>query len=359
MALLDASVRGALIALLLLMSAVMLRDRPTVALTRIGAAFSVGLIVQIVASLPAFEATVPRLWQAPLVGISIGNAVLFWIFALVLFDDEFTLRPWQVAAWLAVVGLGTYNCATGWEQETVAGRLALFVQRAVPLLFATLVAVAAASTWRLDLIEKRRRLRAFIVVSGIAYTVAMLFARLALPGGRVEGTAAVADASALLAMIGVIAFGMLRVASTELLPEGRRIEEPAATRQSAPDDAPRADADEERLAEALRRLMHDDRVYRIEGMSLPGLASRLSVPEYRLRRLINRRLGFRNFNAFVNSFRLDDARTVLADPQRRALPILTIALDAGFQSIGPFNRAFKDATGLTPTEYRRQKLADY
>jgi len=49
---------------------------------------------------------------------------------------------------------------------------------------------------------------------------------------------------------------------------------------------------------------------------------------------------------------------VLADPARRDRPVLTVALEAGFQSIGPFNRAFKAATGLTPTEYRREKLAD-
>ena len=38
-------------------------------------------------------------------------------------------------------------------------------------------------------------------------------------------------------------------------------------------------------------------------------------------------------------------------------PILTIAMDSGFQSIGPFNRAFKAATGQTPTEYRRSAVA--
>ena len=48
----------------------------------------------------------------------------------------------------------------------------------------------------------------------------------------------------------------------------------------------------------------------------------------------------------------------LADPSKRELPVLTIALTAGFQSIGPFNRAFKVATGLTPSEFRRQKLAE-
>jgi AraC-like DNA-binding protein len=38
------------------------------------------------------------------------------------------------------------------------------------------------------------------------------------------------------------------------------------------------------------------------------------------------------------------------------VPILTIAMDAGFQSLGPFNRAFKADTGLTPTEFRRLAL---
>jgi AraC-like DNA-binding protein len=101
-----------------------------------------------------------------------------------------------------------------------------------------------------------------------------------------------------------------------------------------------------------------DRAYRSEDLSIASLAARLAAPEYRLRRLINQRLGHRNFNAFVNGFRLAEALAALAEPGNRELPILTIALTAGFQSIGPFNRAFKTATGLTPTEFRKQKLAD-
>jgi AraC-like DNA-binding protein len=44
----------------------------------------------------------------------------------------------------------------------------------------------------------------------------------------------------------------------------------------------------------------------------------------------------------------------LADPGQADVAILTIALDTGFQSIGPFNRAFKAQTGMTPTAYRKQ-----
>ena len=54
---------------------------------------------------------------------------------------------------------------------------------------------------------------------------------------------------------------------------------------------------------------------------------------------------------------IDEAKAALADLAQRDVPILTIALDAGFQSIGPFNRAFKADTGLTPTEFRRLPLA--
>jgi hypothetical protein len=40
----------------------------------------------------------------------------------------------------------------------------------------------------------------------------------------------------------------------------------------------------------------------------------MGLPEYRLRRLINQGLGHGNFNAFVNHYRIEDAKTTLADP---------------------------------------------
>ena len=51
-----------------------------------------------------------------------------------------------------------------------------------------------------------------------------------------------------------------------------------------------------------------------------------------------------------------DIKLALSDVTQREVPVLTIAMDAGFQSIGPFNRAFKAETGVTPTEFRREAL---
>ena len=99
-------------------------------------------------------------------------------------------------------------------------------------------------------------------------------------------------------------------------------------------------------------------IYRAPGLTIGLLAERLGVPEHRLRSLINLRLGYRNFSAFVNTYRLADAKTWLADPERVNLPVLTLAMDLGYGSLAPFNRAFREATGRTPTDFRRAAILE-
>ena len=86
------------------------------------------------------------------------------------------------------------------------------------------------------------------------------------------------------------------------------------------------------------------------------LAEELNTPEHQLRALINQRLGYKNFSTFLNGYRIEETCERLTDPKEARIPILTIALDAGFASLTPFNRAFRQATGMTPSEYRRDKL---
>ena len=83
-------------------------------------------------------------------------------------------------------------------------------------------------------------------------------------------------------------------------------------------------------------------VYRREGLTIGTLAAELSVPEQRLQQLINEGLGHRNFNAFLNRYRIEEAKNALADPAQREVPVLTIAMDAGSsrsgRSIAPSRR---------------------
>ncbi|MFZ6759407.1 helix-turn-helix domain-containing protein [Undibacterium sp. Ji50W] len=365
--LLDAGLRGTLIALLLLLSAILWRDRPRLTVVRTGIALCLGLAVQVVAATPLFEAMMPRLWQAPLVAVSVANAVLFWIFVQALFDDDFVLRPLHATLWLAVAALSGLNCAVVAGSASILTPLLMGAQRGIPLLFAALAALAAARQWRTDLVEQRRRLRAFIVITGIAYTVALLAARLGSPHGRLLGPTATADVLILLLIIATVTVKMLKLGHLDLFPLPPHQALPASGQvDTSPVDAPLSPAPkpvehdpvEDRLVAALQSLMQEERLYRREDISLASLAARLQLPEYRVRRLINQRLGYRNFNAYINEFRLTEACTALKDPALQDLPVLSIALEAGFQSIGPFNRAFKAATGLTPTEFRKENIAD-
>ncbi len=362
--LLDALLRGTLLALLLLMAAVLRRDRPHAPAAWAGVAISLGLAVQVLGAMPWIEERLSgSVGFAPVIGLSVGNAVLFWVFVEALFDDEFVLRPRHALAWGAAVLLGMLNCLTAGAHATPLRDLTMALQRAVPVLFSVLAVLAAARHWRADLVEGRRRLRAFLLVAGVAYTLAMLFVRLASGQGRLSEMAGLLDVTALLVMVSAAAWGLLRLGSGELFPQAEPSVVPQPDAPPAQAEAPavvteRPDPAEERLALALQRAMDEERAYRDEGLSVASLAARLGAPEYRLRRLINQRLGHRNFNAFVNGYRLAEARAALLDPGRSDRPVLSIALDAGFQSIGPFNRAFKAATGLTPTEFRREKRAD-
>jgi AraC-like DNA-binding protein len=100
--------------------------------------------------------------------------------------------------------------------------------------------------------------------------------------------------------------------------------------------------------------MEDEKVYRDPALTVGSLATRVGVPEYALRRLIHDHLGHRNFASFVNEYRLQEVRERLQDPSLARRPVLTLALEAGFGSIGPFNRLFKERFGITPTAFRAQ-----
>jgi AraC-like DNA-binding protein len=358
---LDAALRGALLALLLLLAQRLWRDRRGSPAARVGTWLMLGLSVQVLGSQPQLEAQMPCLWQAPLVGVAVANAALFWIFARALFDDDFVWQPGYAWVWWAVFVLGVTHCASASVLPAPLAQISFVLLRAMPLLFAVLAAMAAAAQWRTDLVEKRRRLRVFILLTGVLYSLAMLAARLASPQGRLTGAMATLDVLMLLLIVAVSASQLLRLFSDELFPPLREIAANSAGLITAQGPSPKSAASDpvdDHLKEALAQLMQSQRPYREDSVSVASLAAKLKVPEYRLRRVINQGLGHRNFNSYINGFRLTEACQALADPAQRDLPVLTIALTAGFQSIGPFNRAFKTVTSLTPTEFRRQKLAD-
>lgn len=120
--------------------------------------------------------------------------------------------------------------------------------------------------------------------------------------------------------------------------------------------APPATQDELALARRTESLVAEG-AYLDPDLKVGTLASRLNEKDYKVTRAIVAGLGQPNFNRFINHFRIEHAKRLLSDPDAAARGILNVALDSGFGSLGPFNRAFKEATDLTPREYREQQKA--
>jgi AraC-like DNA-binding protein len=111
------------------------------------------------------------------------------------------------------------------------------------------------------------------------------------------------------------------------------------------------------ILQRLEKFMQEDEVYHEPGITISSLAKQVDLQEYQLRRLINQHLGYRNFNTYLNQYRIKEATAILSDASKASIPILTIAMDIGFNSLAPFNRAFKASTGLPPRDYRKSKMS--
>jgi AraC-like DNA-binding protein len=106
------------------------------------------------------------------------------------------------------------------------------------------------------------------------------------------------------------------------------------------------------LSKQLKNYMEKEKPYIQMELTLKNLASALGAYPHYLTQVLNT-VFHQNFYDFINTYRIEEARQRLVDQQFKKLTILAIAYDCGFSSKSTFNRIFKQKTGLTPTEYRK------
>jgi AraC-like DNA-binding protein len=263
-----------------------------------------------------------------------------WMMILVIFEDR-KVSPLLLAPALAQTALE----AGGQFMGAAPTNPVYLVRDLISLVLAVHALVLVVRGWRGDLVEARRRLRGpflttvtvFLLVQTVLDAVrrnGVEMQWLPLANAAAVGLLSVIGASIFLEGRGVI-FGLARPAGAE--PEGL------------------VAADHAALAR-LTQAMDAQALWRQEGLTIGRLAESVGIPEHRLRRLINDELGHRNFADFVNSRRIDAAKQALADPAQAKTTVAVIAFDHGFSSLGPFNRAFKAQTGVSPREWRTRVL---
>jgi AraC-like DNA-binding protein len=275
--------------------------------------------------------SVPALVRGVATAGALAVPFSFWLATRLFFDDAFEPRPVHGVLLLGLLVIRAL--VVPWPiAESGIGLVAIVdALRRIHAGTAT------------DLLLRRLRLRYVVLLGTGIYAVLVLVAEASVPrGSALDGVLNRANDVGLFALVTAIAATVLQVDPDLVRTGTKRVSaahEPATI-----------------LEKRLERLIEEEQVFKTEGLTIGGLAERLGEQEYKVRQLINVHLGFRNFGAFLNHYRIREARKVLADPSQKQLGIAEVAYRFGYSSLGPFNRAFKEIVGQTPTEYRKAAL---
>ena len=340
----ELTLRAIGVALLALVAVSVLRTRERTHRTRSVAWLAASVAAFMLTSMPGAD----RIFGAfiyPLTALCSTHPVWFWICARVLFSDRATLRTSDVIC-LGAMGVAgvLYQSQLPADSTDTAVRVLGVAFAASGLAFACLAPLTVYFGMAGDLDLRRRQLRQWFVPVVSIYLAAVLVTQaiVMFQGGSTPRTLVLLNLVVIdvAAAIALSTFVQLRVVNWIAA-----VDIPPAVALSRL---------EESVFERLNRRFVAERLYAREALTIAQLATLLGTQEHVLRRVINQGLGFRNFNDFLHTHRLKEAAGRLGDPQLRRIPVLTIALEVGYGSIGPFNRAFKERFGVTPTEYRRQ-----
>lgn len=273
--------------------------------------------------------------------LSIGGGGYFWLFVFVLFEDRkitpVTLLPAGVLTIVAIAGI----VAT----QPLKAHIWV-VHNLIEIALAAHALFVIHRSWLGDLVEARRRLRGPFMAVVTTYTIVLSGFEI----GESFGTYA-----AWYSIAGAATLAFFCLAGCVVFLEARPAIFGAATPPIRAElDGPRLDPADRLTLDRLAEAMGKGEAWRREGLTIAALAEQVGTPEHRLRRLINDHLGHRNFAAYVNARRVEAAKRILCDPAQARTTVAAVAFDRGFGSLGPFNRAFKEATGATPTVWRRR-----
>ena len=271
--------------------------------------------------------------------------LLFWFLSKSIFDDHFKMNS-QFFAFIIIFLLVQY--ASFYSEHIVIvstevkGIFSL-TRKLLSFVFMSLGVIEAIRNRKFDLIDARLRFRnAFVIVTASLIGITLIVESIWIGSATPEILPIVQKAAIIILTLSFIYY-TLELDLTFFL-------------HTQKEEIVKAEVDANPLISAkINRLLMDEKIYRTEGLTISRLAELLNEQEYKVRRTINGQLGFRNFNDFLNQYRVQEACTILQDPEKANLTILEIAYSLGYQSIGPFNKAFKDQTGVTPTAFRKRK----
>ncbi len=288
----------------------------------------------------------------PLRIVDTFTPIFMWWLGLSLFDDDFYLglREKLVAIAYLIVGIPVKLYYTGIEALWVPGLD--IISSAIAMLMMLHLAYRAIAGRKEDLVEKRRRVRVWF-----AFSIALVLILAILAERSFIALGLDSRLTIWVTYVSVLPLAIWCVSwLTRLYPDALAFEVHSKLEQPVVRNKPKLAPHEVESQARLTRIMEQDRGFAEHGLTIGKLAKKVGLPEHQLRSLINRSMGYQNFASFLNHYRINDVKQALKDKENLRTPILTLAMNAGFASLAPFNRAFKATVGITPTEYRAKLI---
>ena len=353
--LIEALIRGMAAGMALLLAATLLVRDPLNWRRALGGFFVMSVGGYVLVSSPLIEHALGPA-RPFFILMAIFAPIFFWWFSLALFDDRFEWR-WFVFA-PVVFRIAQMSIYFFGDRTSLFSSVVFFIWQIMIISMYAHIIYTAVRYVNDDLIEGRRRFRGVFAFAVGLLGLIIVFAESTGVDDTLPPELMLVHAIAISAL--TLGFGVWMMSARNEVLDGVR-ENLAVQVGKAMEPATRAaariKAADRPAYDKLTHLMNEG-VYREEGLTVRALAEKVGVPEHQLRKLINREIGYRNFSAFLNARRIADAQRALADPAQARKQVVQVALDLGYGSIAPFNRAFKEATGKTPTEFRKAAFGE-
>lgn len=319
------------------------------ALSKLVAFYSLGLASYIILLMPVVRASPLPLQQMFLL-LAISGPFLLWVISHRLFSDQLKTPTWAWLVLLAYVSLrlvGSSAIAMGYELDALFFAVFMYLPLIIMLAFSSHATFLAIHHFNNDLVEHRRNLRvAFVLTMGLIVSIIVA-----------SGFLHFLPESIHIFFISMIFLHALffNIFIFRLHDQSPRLAA-SAEPVSQPNIRTFYSRSDKTFYDQLNATLERDLLYASPGLTIKTLADAMQVREYMLRRFINQKLGYRNFNQFLNEFRVKKAIEILKDSGGSGAKISGIALDVGYASISSFNKAFKELHGVTPSVYRNRLL---
>ncbi len=291
--------------------------------------------------------------QFALVVLGSGGCAWFWLFSCYMFRNKKHLSPKLFIAIAAVVFVESTAAmifpigSNGTSSE--AGRV---VHNAASMICMTALAFVFYEALNGFKDIKSKAERRFRVLYTAGFSVLVGITILWLSGAAANSFAALWK-PALLTTCGLIALIGSLLAIQYRLKNPLIAKNPNQKPQQIKTDIEKSDM----IAQLIIEAINDDKLLTTPNLKVSDFADSIGEQEYKVTRSITNTLKYKNFNHLLNSHRIERAKRVFSDINNSHLTIATVAYDCGFNSIGPFNRAFRQYTGITPREYRQKQVA--